>query len=80
MLESAGRYKEGQTAGRGFIGLAALDLRQLDARGHRDGRGLFGFADALQLRSSDSVRALILFVAIVLGFLALRAIYVGQAA
>ena len=44
------------------------------------GAGLFGFADALQLRSDDSVRALLLFVAIVVGFLALRAIYVGQAA
>ena len=32
----------------------------------------------MQLRSDDSIRALILFVAIVVGFLALRAIYVGK--
>ena len=43
-----------------------------------NGTAQFGFADALQLRSDDSIRALILFVAIVVGFLALRAIYVGK--
>jgi general nucleoside transport system permease protein len=78
VLESAGRYKEGQTGGRGYIGLAALIFGNWMPAGLAMGAGLFGFADALQLRSGDSVRALILFVAIVLGFLALRAIYVGQ--
>jgi simple sugar transport system permease protein len=78
VLESAGRYKEGQTGGRGYIGLAALIFGNWMPAGLAMGAGLFGFADALQLRSADSVRALILFVAIVLGFLALRAIYVGQ--
>jgi general nucleoside transport system permease protein len=77
MLE-AGRYKEGQTANRGFIGLAALIFGNWMPAGVAMGAGLFGFADALQLRNSDNVRALLLFVAIVLGFLALRAIYVGQ--
>ncbi len=37
VLESAGRFKEGQTGGRGFIGLAALDLRQLASRRPCDG-------------------------------------------
>ena len=78
VLESTGRYREGQTANRGFIGLAALIFGNWMPAGIAMGAGLFGFADALQLRSSDSVRALILFVAIVLGFLALRAIYVGK--
>jgi len=74
----AGRYKEGQVAGRGFIGLAALIFGNWMPAGLAMGAGLFGFADALQLRSDDSIRALILFVAIVVGFLALRAIYVGK--
>jgi simple sugar transport system permease protein len=78
VLESAGRFKEGQTAGRGYIGLAALIFGNWLPAGLAMGAGLFGFADALQLRSEDSVRALILFVAIVVGFLALRAIYVGK--
>ncbi len=78
VLESAGRYREGQTANRGFIGLAALIFGNWMPAGLAMGAGLFGFADALQLRSDDSIRALILFVAIVLGFLALRAIYVGK--
>jgi simple sugar transport system permease protein len=78
VLESAGRYKEGQTGGRGFIGLAALIFGNWMPAGLAMGAGLFGFADALQLRSDDSIRALILFVAIVVGFLALRAIYVGK--
>ena len=78
VLESAGRYKEGQTANRGFIGLAALIFGNWMPAGLAMGAGLFGFADALQLRSDDSIRALILFVAIVVGFLALRAIYVGK--
>jgi len=78
LAAGAGRYKEGQTAGRGYIGLAALIFGNWMPAGLAMGAALFGFSDALQLRSDDSVRALILFVAIVLGFLALRAIYVGR--
>ena len=78
VLEAAGRYREGQTANRGFIGLAALIFGNWMPAGLAMGASLFGFADALQLRSDDSVRALLLFVAIVVGFLALRAIYVGK--
>ena len=78
VIEAAGRYREGQTANRGFIGLAALIFGNWMPAGLAMGASLFGFADALQLRSDDSVRALLLFVAIVVGFLALRAIYVGK--
>ena len=78
VLESAGRYKEGQTGGRGYIGLAALIFGNWQAGGPCDGCRSFRFRRCLAAAQLDSVRALILFVAIVLGFLARRASYVGQ--
>ncbi|MDP9392410.1 MAG: ABC transporter permease [Actinomycetota bacterium] len=59
-------YREGQTGGRGFIGLAALIFGNWRPGGLAAGAGLFGFADALQLRSRTAVVALLLLVAIVL--------------
>ena len=59
-------YREGQTGGRGFIGLAALIFGHWRPGGLAAGAGLFGFADALQLRSRTAVVALLLLVAVVL--------------
>jgi general nucleoside transport system permease protein len=59
-------YREGQTAGRGFIGLAALIFGNWRPGGLAAGAGLFGFADGLQLRSRTAVVALLLLVAVVL--------------
>jgi ABC-type uncharacterized transport system permease subunit len=59
-------YREGQVNGRGFIGLAALIFGNWRPGGLAAGAGLFGFADALQLRSRTAVVALLLLVAILL--------------
>jgi ABC-type uncharacterized transport system permease subunit len=64
-------YREGQTGGRGFIGLAALIFGNWRPGGLAAGAGLFGFADALQLRSRSAVVALLLLVALVLAGVAI---------
>jgi simple sugar transport system permease protein len=62
----AGIYREGQTGGRGFIGLAAMIFGNWRPTGTAAGSLLFGYVDALQLRQSETVRALILIGAIVM--------------
>ena len=67
----AGIYRENQTNGRGFIGLAALIFGNWRPGGLAAGAGLFGFADALQLRSRTAVVALLLLVAVLLAGVAI---------
>ncbi len=73
VLEAAGIYREGQTGGRGFIGLAAMIFGNWRPSGALAAAGLFGYTDALNLRSDEAVHALVLFAAIAL--LALGAWY-----
>jgi simple sugar transport system permease protein len=64
-------YREGQTGGRGYIGLAALIFGNWRPGGLAAGAGLFGFADGLQLRSRSAVVALLLLVAVILAGVAI---------
>ncbi|NEC68312.1 ABC transporter permease [Streptomyces sp. SID9727] len=69
-------YNEGQTGGRGYIGLAAMIFGNWRPGGLAMGAGLFGFADALQLRNGgESVHALLLLLFVVLVGLAVWKLY-----
>ncbi|HVM08277.1 MAG TPA: ABC transporter permease [Acidimicrobiales bacterium] len=72
VVEFAGIYREGQTGGRGFIGLATMIFGNWRPIGVAAGAGLFGFADALQLRNDATVHAMLL--AVVLGMAVFAAI------
>ncbi len=67
---SSGQYREGQVAGRGFIGLASMIFGNWRPGGLAAGAGLFGYTDAMQLRGSDAVHALLLLLGIALLVLA----------
>ena len=60
-------YQDGQTNGRGFIGLAAMIFGNWRPGGLTAGSLLFGYTDAMNVRGGgQSVHALLLFVAILL--------------
>ncbi|GAQ60821.1 ABC transporter permease [Streptomyces scabiei] len=60
-------YLEGQTSGRGFIGLAAMIFGNWMPGGLALGAGLFGYTDSLNLRGgSENVHALLLLGALLL--------------
>jgi simple sugar transport system permease protein len=64
-------YLEGQTGGRGYIGLAAMIFGNWRPGGLAMGAGLFGFSDALQLRNGGvTVHALLLLLVVLLAALA----------
>ncbi|MFI6629568.1 ABC transporter permease [Nonomuraea fuscirosea] len=60
------KYVEGQTQGRGFIGLAAMIFGNWRPGGLAGGSALFGYASSLQLRSSQTVTTFFLFGAVLL--------------
>jgi general nucleoside transport system permease protein len=78
VLESAGIYREGQTGGRGFIGLAALIFGNYRPMGVAGASGLFGYSQALQLRSDKAIHGLLLFVSIALAIFAIWLVMRGS--
>ncbi|GAA2744810.1 MULTISPECIES: ABC transporter permease [Kitasatospora] len=74
-LVAAHFYKDGQTQGRGFIGLAAMIFGNWMPGGLAMGAGLFGFTDSLQLRDADNVHVLLLVISIAMALLAIWQFY-----
>ncbi|AWK11085.1 ABC transporter permease [Streptomyces spongiicola] len=67
VIVSTGIYQEGQTGGRGYIGLAAMIFGNWMPGGMALGAGLFGFTDSLKLRGgAENVHAMLLLLAILL--------------
>jgi simple sugar transport system permease protein len=63
VVVQAGIYREGMTAGRGYIGLGAMIFGNYNPFGLLAGAGIFGYSDALRLRQ-DSVHGILLLIAI----------------
>ncbi len=60
-------YQDGQTGGRGFIGLAAMIFGNWRPGGMATGSLLFGYTDAMNVRGGgEAVHALLLFVTVIL--------------
>ncbi|MEV3989496.1 ABC transporter permease [Streptomyces sp. NPDC049837] len=75
-IVSTGIYQEGQTGGRGYIGLAAMIFGNWMPGGMALGAGLFGFTDSLKLRGgAENVHAMLLLLAILLVALVIWQLY-----
>ena len=60
-IVATGVYRGGQTAGRGFIGLATMIFGNWRPGGTAVGASIFGYIDTLQLRDDANIRGLVLF-------------------
>lgn len=66
-MVASSAYREDQTGGRGYIGLAAMIFGNWRPGGVLMGSGLFGYIDALQLRGGgEAIHALLLLVGVLL--------------
>jgi general nucleoside transport system permease protein len=65
-IVASSAYQEGQTANRGYIGLAIMIFGNWRPGGLLGGASLFGYTDALQLTAAKAIPSLLLFVAVLL--------------
>jgi simple sugar transport system permease protein len=76
LVDYTGVYHEGQTGGRGFIGLAAMIFGNWQPSGLLAGSTLFGYTDGLQQQTGGTtVHALLLLVALLLALSAIYSFY-----
>lgn len=74
-LVASSGFVTGQTGGRGYIGLAAMIFGNWRPGGILTGSLMFGYTDSLPLRSSATIHAMLLLVAIGLVAVALWRLY-----
>ena len=66
-LVASSTFREGQTGGRGYLGLAAMIFGNWRPGGLLAGAGLFGYTDTLRLRGGgESIHGLLLLIAVLL--------------
>lgn len=73
-VQLSGLYKEAQTGGKGFIGLATMIFGNWRPGGTAAGSLLFGFTETLRLRDPSAPHALLLLVTAILVIFALRSL------
>ena len=64
-IVSSSFYRQGQTAGRGFIGLATAIFGNWTPSGILGGAALFGYSEGIKLVAGGSLTGLFLFVALI---------------
>jgi general nucleoside transport system permease protein len=74
VLEQSGLYREGQVAGRGFIGIAAMIFGNWQPAFAAGGAVLFGFSQGLALGSDKVTHSLLLVLALALSMLTIYVI------
>ncbi len=79
-LVASSGFVTGQTNGRGFIGLAAMIFGNWRPGGILAGASMFGYTDSLPLRSTSTIHALLLLIAIGLLAFAIFRLLGGQRA
>ncbi len=79
-LVASSGFVTGQTNGRGFIGLAAMIFGNWRPGGILAGASMFGYTDSLPLRSTSTIHALLLLIAIGLVAFAIFKLLRGQRA
>ncbi|MCW2853272.1 MAG: nucleoside transporter rane protein, partial [Nocardioides sp.] len=79
-MVASSNYRDGQTGGRGYIGLAAMIFGNWRPSGLLAGSGLFGYTETLGLRQGGtSVHALLLALAVLALFLGVWQVRQGLA-
>ena len=77
-VQLSGRYKEGQTLGKGFIGLATMIFGNWRPVGTALGALLFGFTETLRLRDPNAAHGLLLLILLGLAVVLLRKLILRQ--
>lgn len=75
-IVSSSYYRQGQTAGRGFIGLATMIFGNWRPGGVLAGAAVFGYSEGLKLVAGGSITGLFLFISIAVGLAAVASLVI----